>query len=146
MRSTEWVVLLGIPQEREPKSEPKASKTLILFERKILPKLHTRVRLPSPAPICLDQSKIPILRSRQAEVMPQRDPRVVDPEQAAPLKVPEDAHHGALEHSANLAGLQVREPLPAQLAILLVPGGNFSIAIEPMVEVFEAILTSSVIG
>jgi hypothetical protein len=46
-----------------------------------------------------------------------RDVRIgavlVDPEQAAPAKVPLDAADGALEHGTDLARLQVREPLPA---------------------------------
>ena len=43
-------------------------------------------------------------------------------QQAAPAKVPLDAPDGALEHGADLARLQVPEPLPAELAALLVPG------------------------
>jgi len=39
-----------------------------------------------------------------------------------PAKVPLDAPDGALDHGADLARLQVPEPLPAQLAALLVPG------------------------
>jgi hypothetical protein len=47
---------------------------------------------------------------------------LVDPEQTAPAKVPLDPPDGALENGADLARLQVREPLPAKLAALLVPG------------------------
>ena len=47
---------------------------------------------------------------------------LLDPQQAAAVKVPLDAPEGALEHGADLACLEVTEPLPAQLAALLVPG------------------------
>jgi hypothetical protein len=46
----------------------------------------------------------------------------VDPEQAAPAKVPLDAPDQALEHLAHLTGPEVREPLPGELAAILVPG------------------------
>ena len=49
-------------------------------------------------------------------------PVLVHPEQTAPAKVPLDAPDGAKENGADLARLQVPEPLPAQLAALLVPG------------------------
>ena len=55
-----------------------------------------------------------------------RDVRVgavlIIPEQSAPAKVPLDAPDGAEEHGADLARLQVPQPLPAKLAALLVPG------------------------
>ena len=55
-----------------------------------------------------------------------RDVRIgavlVDPEQTAPAKVPLDAPDGTKENGADLARLQVPQPLPAQLAALLVPG------------------------
>ena len=46
----------------------------------------------------------------------------VDPEQAAPAKVPLDAADQALEHFPHLAGPHVPEPLPGELAAVLVPG------------------------
>jgi len=44
------------------------------------------------------------------------------PEQAAPAKVPLDAADQALEHFPHLAGPHVPEPLPGELAAVLVPG------------------------
>jgi hypothetical protein len=67
-----------------------------------------------------------------------RDVRIgavlVDPEQAAPAKVSLDAPDGALEHGADLIRLQVPEPLPAQLAVLLVPGAIESDQVQVRVE------------
>ena len=44
------------------------------------------------------------------------------PEQPAPAKVPLDAPDQALEHLPHLARPQVGEPLPGELAAVLVPG------------------------
>ena len=67
-----------------------------------------------------------------------RDVRIgavlVDPEQTAPAKVPLHAPDGALEHGADLARLQVPEPLPAQLVALLVPGAIESDQVQVGVE------------
>jgi hypothetical protein len=62
------------------------------------------------------------------------DAVLVDPEQTAPAKVPLDAPDGALEHGADLARLQVGEPLPAQLAALLVQGAIESDQVQVRVD------------
>jgi hypothetical protein len=70
-----------------------------------------------------------------------RDVRIgavpVDPEQTAPAKVPLDAPDGAKEHGADLARLQVGEPLPAQLAALLLPGAiesdHVQVRVQPQI-------------
>jgi hypothetical protein len=62
---------------------------------------------------------------------------LVDPEPAAPAKVPQGALDGALEHGTDLARLHVPEPLPAELAALLIPGAiendRVQVGIEPHV-------------
>ncbi len=52
----------------------------------------------------------------------------------SPAKVPLDAPDGALEHGPDLARLQVGEPLPAQLAALLVPGAIESDQVQVRVD------------
>jgi hypothetical protein len=60
---------------------------------------------------------------------------LVDPEQAAPAKVSLDAPDQALEHLPHLAGPEVPEPLPDELAAVLVPGpvqdGEVEVRVQP---------------
>ena len=64
----------------------------------------------------------------------QVSPVLVQQEQTAPTKVSLDPNNAAFEYLAHLTGLEMSEPLPDELAILLVVGTVESDHVEMWVQ------------